>query len=293
MHRSGTVPRMPELPEVETVRRMIEAHARGRRVAEARRSRSRLHVSSRSSGLASLRGRTLERVERRGKYLLLRFGDLTLLSHLGMSGRWLFFDEAPSRLMPHVHARLEFADGSELWFQDPRRFGQLRVVARADVDRDASLQRLGRDPLDPPLTARELAELANGSRTSVKVFLLDQARIAGIGNIYASEILFRARVHPRRRAGAVAADEWRRIAAEIPAVLQEAIDRMGTTFSTYRTPLNEPGAYGERLMVYDRAGEPCRRCGTPIRRVVQGQRSTFFCPSCQGKALKQRRSATR
>jgi formamidopyrimidine-DNA glycosylase len=196
---------------------------------------------------------------------LLRFGDLTLLSHLGMSGRWLFFDEAPSRLMPHVHARLEFSDGSALWFQDPRRFGQLRVVAQADVDRDASLQRLGRDPLDPPLTARELAELASGSRTSVKVFLLDQARIAGIGNIYASEILFRARVHPRRRAGLIAADEWRRIAAEIPAVLQEAIDRMGTTFSTYRTPLNEPGAYGERLMVYDRAGRavPAMRDADP------------------------------
>jgi formamidopyrimidine-DNA glycosylase len=124
----------------------------------------------------------------------------------------------------------------------------------------------------------------------VKVFLLDQARIAGIGNIYASEILFRARVHPGRRAGSLGADEWRRIAAEIPAVLQEAIDRMGTTFSSYRTIWNEPGAYGEQLRVYDRAGEPCRRCGNAIRRVIQGQRSTFFCPICQRPARRIRRS---
>jgi len=151
----------------------------------------------------------------------------------------------------------------------------------------------GIDPLAERIDGERLRRVFAGCRGPIKHLLLDQKRIAGIGNIYASEILFRARVHPRRRAGLVAADEWRRIAAEIPAVLQEAIDRMGTTFSTYRTPLNEPGAYGERLMVYDRAGEPCRRCGTPIRRVVQGQRSTFFCPICQSNAAKQRRSATR
>jgi len=287
------VRRMPELPEGESVRRMIEARGRGRRVAEARRSRSRLHVSSRSSGLASLRGRTLDHVERRGKYLLLGFGDVTLLSHLGMSGRWLFFDEAPSRAMPHVHARIEFADGSALWFQDPRRFGQMRVVPGARVADDPSLRKLGRDPLDPPLTAVELADLAQGSRTAVKVFLLDQGRIAGIGNIYASEILFRARVDPRRRAGALGPGDWRRIAPQIPAVLQESIDRMGTTFSSYRTLWNEPGAYGEQLRVYDRAGEPCRRCGTPIRRTIQGQRSTFFCPSCQATSPNKRRSIKR
>jgi formamidopyrimidine-DNA glycosylase len=282
---------MPELPEVETVRRMIEARVRGRVVAEARRSRARLHVSSRSSGLAALRGRTLDSVDRRGKYLLLGFGDVTLLSHLGMSGRWLFFEDAPARAMPHVHARLEFEDGSALWFQDPRRFGQLRVVAASGIERDLSLRKLGRDPLDPPLTEGELAKLAKGARVAVKVFLLDQARIAGIGNIYASEILFRARVHPARRAGSLGVGEWRRIAVEIPAVLQESIDRMGTTFSSYRTIWNEPGAYGDQLRVYDRAGEPCRRCGNAIRRVIQGQRSTFYCPTCQRQARRISQSA--
>ena len=115
----------------------------------------------------------------------------------------------------------------------------------------------------------------------VKNFLLDQRRLAGIGNIYASEILHRAGVEPRRRAGALSREEWEAVAAGTTRVLREAIGRMGTTFSTYRTLWNEPGGYGERLRVYDRAGEPCRRCRTPIRRIVQGQRSTFYCPACQ------------
>ena len=113
------------------------------------------------------------------------------------------------------------------------------------------------------------------------MWLLDQRRIAGLGNIYVSEVLFRAKVDPRRRAGALTSAEWERVASEIPAVLEESIARMGTTFSTYRTLWNEPGQYGENLLVYDRAGEPCRVCGSEVRRIVQGGRSTFFCPTCQ------------
>ena len=149
--------------------------------------------------------------------------------------------------------------------------------------RDPALARLGPDPLAEPPTGRSLAAEAAGSRTAVKTFLLDQRHIAGLGNIYASEVLHRARVDPRRRAGALSAAEWSRVAAAIRRVLPEAIARMGTTFSTYRTIWNEPGQYGEMLRVYDRAGEPCRRCGTPIRRLVQGGRSTFFCPACQAR----------
>src|SRR5262245_23223743 len=273
---------MPELPEVETLRRMLESQVVSRTIVATRRSRSRLHVSSRGGGLSALTGRRIERVERRGKYLLFRLdGERALLSHLGMSGRWLFFDREPSTRLEHVHARLEFADGAQLWFQDPRRFGQLRVLGGSQIARDPSLARLGKDPLEPPLPGAELAALARAVRASVKALLLDQRRIAGIGNIYASEILFRAKIDPRRRAGTLDRGEWDAVAVEIPAVLTEAIDRMGTTFSMYRTTNGEPGGFGERLRVYDRAGEPCRNCGTPIRRIVQGQRSTFFCPSCQ------------
>ena len=280
---SGSVTRpMPELPEVETLRRMLEARVLGRTVSRARRSRLKLHVSSRSSGLSGLGGHRLTRVDRRGKYLLFRFdGGLVLLSHLGMSGRWLYFGRPPSERLRHVHARLDFHDGSTLWFQDPRRFGQLRVVADRALDRDESLARLGRDPLDPPLTADELRRLGQGARMAIKPFLLDQKRIAGLGNIYASEVLFRARVDPRRRAGGLSGADWRALASEIPAVLREAIERMGTTFSAYRTLWNEPGQYGEQLRVYDRAGNPCPRCGATIRRIVQAQRATFYCAVCQ------------
>jgi formamidopyrimidine-DNA glycosylase len=140
---------------------------------------------------------------------------------------------------------------------------------------------LGPDPLVDPPTGESLRELARGARVAVKNFLLDQRRIAGLGNIYASEVLHRASLDPRRRAGALSTPEWARVAREIPLVLEASIERMGTTFSTYRTIWNEPGGYGDQLLVYDRAGQPCRRCGKPVRRIVQGGRATFFCPGCQ------------
>jgi formamidopyrimidine-DNA glycosylase len=275
---------VPELPEVETVRRMLEALVLGRTIARARRSGKRLRTPVASTLPARLRGRRFVAMRRHGKYLLMDLDDgTTLLSHLGMSGRWLFHDAPPARDLPHVHVRIAFADGTELWFQDPRRFGLARLVRSDRLARDPSLAILGPDPIAEAPTGDTLTGVARDLRTSVKAFLLDQRRIAGIGNIYASEILHRAGVDPRRRAGRVTAAEWRAIAAEIRAVLEEAIGRMGTTFSTFRTLWNEPGGYGEQLRVYDRGGEPCRRCGTPIRRIVQAQRSTFYCPRCQGR----------
>src|SRR5262249_48796428 len=147
--------------------------------------------------------------------------------------------------------------------------------------RDPHLAVLGPDPVSNPLAGSELHALAEGTKVSIKAFLLDQSRVAGIGNIYASEILHRAGVDPRARAGRLDAGRWDAIAHEIRAVLGEAIDRSGTTFSMYRTLWNEPGQYGDQLRVYDRSGEPCRACGTAIRRIVQGARSTYFCPRCQ------------
>ena len=273
---------MPELPEVETVRRMLEAHVLGRTVRSIRLSGARLREAIPRALPGRLRGRTLTAARRHGKVLLMDLsGDLTLISHLGMSGRWLFYPGPPPAMLPHVHARIAFEDGSWLWFQDPRRFGMLRVVPTGRLKADRSLARLGPDPLASPPSGGSLAELARGARTSAKSFLLDQRRIAGVGNIYASEILHRAGVDPRRAAGRLAAAEWSAVAVEMTKVLNDAIEHMGTTFSMYRTLWNEPGTYGEKLLVYDRAAEPCRACTTPIRRIVQGQRSTYFCPSCQ------------
>ncbi len=278
---------MPELPEVETVRRMLAAHVPGRRIARATVSPHRLRTATLKRLPAALAGRTFGTPRRTGKFLLLDLdGGVTLLSHLGMSGRWLFWADGreADASLPHVHLKLVLEDGAALWFQDIRRFGMLRVVRLERLARDPSLRLLGPDPLASPPTGESLRSLARGARVAVKNFLLDQRRIAGLGNIYASEVLFRAALDPRRRAGSLALPEWERVAREIPRVLEESIARMGTTFSTYRTIWNEPGEYGEQLLVYDRAGQPCRRCGTPVRRIVQGGRATFFCPGCQRRA---------
>jgi len=275
---------VPELPEVETVRRMLESSVLGRTVRSARISGLKLRSRVPAELPARLRGRTIESLGRHGKYLLIGFDrGLTLLSHLGMSGRWLYFPDAGDRSLDHVHARLVLVGGGALWFQDPRRFGLLRIVETAKLARDASLRRLGPDPVTTPLAGEALHEIAHGSRQAIKTFLLDQRRLAGIGNIYASEILFRSGVDPRRMAGRLSRAEWDRVASDTRQVLEEAIRGMGTTFSAYRTLWGEPGSYGERLLVYDRPGEPCLRCGSPIRRILQGQRSTFFCPVCQGR----------
>ena len=275
---------MPELPEVETVRRMLASAVTGRRIARVNVSRKRLRTASLAALPRKLAQRTFATPRRTGKFLLLDLdAGVTLLSHLGMSGRWLFWptDRPPDAKLEHVHLKLRFADGATLWYQDVRRFGMLRVVRTDQLARDASLRLLGPDPLAVPRDGETLRTAARGARTSIKLWLLDQRRIAGLGNIYVSEVLFRARVDPRRRAGSLDHSEWARVAVEVPAVLEESIARMGTTFSTYRTLWNEPGQYGEELLVYDREAEPCRTCGTPIRRIVQGGRSTFYCRECQ------------
>ncbi len=273
---------MPELPEVETVRRMLEAHVLGRKIARTSLSGLELRTAIPTTLARRVRGRAFLGARRLGKYLLLDLeGGLTLLSHLGMSGRWLFHPGLERPRLPHVHVRFGFADGSALWFQDPRRFGLLSIHPTPEAEQTPALAVLGPDPIHSPPSARSLGAAARGSRVAVKNFLLDQRKVAGIGNIYASEILFRSRIHPGRKAGSLDAAEWGRVASKTRRVLGEAIERMGTTFSAYRTLWNEPGSYGDLLRVYDRAGEECRRCGSPIRRIVQGQRSTFYCIQCQ------------
>ena len=278
---------MPELPEVETVRRMLDLHVLGRTVREVRLSGKRLRTPFGPAAARKLAGRRIASTGRHGKYLYVHFDrGLSLLSHLGMSGRWLFSEGAPEEAMKHVHATLRFADGSQLRFQDPRRFGFLRVVETTRLADEPEIAKLGPDPVAAPPDPLDLQSRARGRRVAIKAFLLDQTQIAGVGNIYASEILHRTGTHPARQASRVRPDEWAAIARVTREVLDEAIARQGTTFSAYRTLWNQPGEYGGQLRVYDRGGEPCRNCRTPIRRSVIAQRSTFFCPSCQPAAVK-------
>jgi len=239
---------VPELPEVETVRRLLDSTVRGRTIRAARLSGLDLRHPVPGSLARRLRGRTITGVGRHGKYLLIALdAGLTLLSHLGMSGRWLFYPDGAAPMLPHVHLRIRFDDGAELWFQDARRFGLLRAVRTERLREDPSLALLGPDPVASPPSGESLHALGRRARISVKSFLMDQRRLAGIGNIYASEILHRAGVDPRRRASALRRTEWDAVARHTTRVLEEAIARLGTTFSAYRTPWNEPGGYGERL----------------------------------------------
>lgn len=282
---------MPELPEVETVRRMLAEKLPGRRIVRAEVSHHRLRSTSLAGLPAQLEGHEFTQPRRTGKFLFLDLeGGVTLLSHLGMSGRWLFWPEgsASDDSLPHVHLRLTFADGARLWYQDIRRFGMLRVVPLDALERDPSVHLLGPDPLVARPDGATLRRMAKGSRVAVKTFLLDQRKLAGVGNIYASEILFSARVDPRRRAGALTLGEWQVVAVELLRVLEAAIAGMGTTFSTYRTIWNEPGEYGEQLLVYDRKDQPCSNCKAPVRRFVQVGRATFWCATCQRRSPRAR-----
>lgn len=266
---------MPELPEVEAVRRGVEERIAGRCLTEVRVREPRLRRPV--PPLAPWIGRRLLRVERRGKYLLWRFAEGTLLVHLGMSGRLAFVapDVPPGR---HDHVDFLF-EGSLLRYTDPRRFG---FIAPLDADAERAMEaRLGLEPWDERLTPAWARAKVRGRRRAVKEVLLFGDVVAGAGNIYACEALFLAGIHPGRPAETLDEDDWARLLAALRALFEAAIAAGGTTLRDHRTVAGEAGAYRGRLAVYGREGEPCPRCATPVRRVVQGGRSTFFCPVCQ------------
>ena len=239
-----------------------------------------------TSELASaISGRTIDRVARRAKYLLIEMADdQIMLVHLGMSGSLTHRGRRfKSGSFDPRHDHVEFAldDGSVLVYNDPRRFGLIKIVGRAELNKVAELKYLGPEPLGGAFTTSYLWQATRGRSTAIKNLLMDQRIVAGIGNIYASEILFRASVRPRRRAGKVTRNEAGRIVAATQDVLHQAIGRRGTTFRSYRDSRGQPGRFAQLLRVYDRQGKPCLFCSTPIRGLVLAQRSTYYCPKCQ------------
>ncbi len=233
----------------------------------------------------AIQGRTIERVGRRAKYLLVELtGGQMLLVHLGMSGSLTHRGQgfAPGPFDPR-HDHIEFAldDGSILVYNDPRRFGLIKVVPTADLDKISELKHLGPEPLGPEFTASYLWQATRGRTLPIKNLLMDQRIVAGVGNIYASEILFRALVRPARRSGKITRNEAGRIVTATRDILRQAIGSRGTTFRSYRDARGEPGKFARYLRVYDREGKPCPHCNTPIRSIPLGQRSTYYCPRCQ------------
>jgi formamidopyrimidine-DNA glycosylase len=269
---------VPELPEVETIARGLGPELEGRRVTAVVVRERRLRVPLARDFDARLRGRRLGRMGRTGKYLVTPLDDgRAWVVHLGMSGR-LTLGGAHRLPLVHDHVIVGLDDGRTIVYRDPRRFGRLDVVDPAGV---GAIVGPGRDALDPAVTATWIFAASRGVRASTKAFLMDQRRIAGLGNIYVSELLFRAGVRPRRRAGGLSRADAERILEAMRAVLTDAIARGGSSISDYRDGFDRAGSFQDAHAVYDRAGAPCPRCGTSIRGAVVVGRSTFWCPRCQ------------
>lgn len=269
---------MPELPEVETTRLGIAPHLLGRRVAKLVIRQPRLRWPIPTSLIASLPGQRIASIERRAKYLLVHTGTGSALLHLGMSGslRVLDRDTAPGK---HDHYDWLLDSGRMLRFTDPRRFGSLLWQPIGSTHE--LLAHLGPEPLGDSFDGDHLWRLSRGRSSAVKTFIMDQAIVVGVGNIYAAEALFAAGIDPRRKAGSVSRERYARLAGAIRRILDHAITRGGTTLRDFISPDGVPGYFEQELFVYGRVGEPCRNCGSPIRSISLGQRSTFYCPRCQ------------
>ncbi len=299
---------MPELPEVETVCRQLEPELAGRRIERLEVLDARWSRPVPPAELeAAVAGREIQGLGRRGKYLLLALdGGQTLVMHLRMTGN-LVLVEGEDKLDPsegmrlyegerstserHLRARFLLDDGRELWFTDPRRFGEAFLID--DSGLEERFERLGIEPLSEEFTPEALGEIAAGRTAPLKSFLLDQSGIAGVGNIYADEALFRARLHPLSPAGSMKPEHHEALRAAVVAALEAGIDGGGASIDDYRDGRGEKGTMQDEFLVHTREGEPCPSCGGPIARIVVSGRSTYYCPSCQVRLRRRRRRPAR
>jgi formamidopyrimidine-DNA glycosylase len=270
---------MPELPEVETTRRGIAQAVTGQRIVAAIVREARLRWRLPRNFATQLQNQRIRDVRRRAKYLLIDLDRGHLIVHLGMSGSLRVLPASTSTLK-HDHVDLVLESGACLRFNDPRRFGSMHYVVD-DPSTHALLKNLAPEPLSDNFNADYLARKANGRRVAIKQFVMNGNLVVGVGNIYASEALFRAGIRPNRPAGRVKHEEFPRLVKSIKAVLNDAIRAGGTTLRDYVSADGTPGYFRQKLFVYERAGEPCRKCRTPIKQARHGQRSTYYCPKCQ------------
>jgi formamidopyrimidine-DNA glycosylase len=284
---------MPELPEVESIRRQLEPVLVGRRFDRVRIDDRRLVRPYEPAEVeAELQGERVAEVGRRGKYLVVWFeSGRVLLIHLRMTGSLLHAPGGSLVQDPHRRAVVTLEDGSDVAYRDVRRFGTWLLLEPGEAE--PYLQaRVGDEPLDAIFTAARLGERLAGRRTSLKAALLDQRTLAGLGNIYVDEALWRARLSPRRPAAGLDRNELRRLHRGIRAALQHGLDRQGSTLRDYRLPDGSGGAMQDEFRVYGRRDEPCDRCGTPIARTQVAGRTTWFCPTCQPENLPQAASSS-
>jgi formamidopyrimidine-DNA glycosylase len=287
---------MPELPEVETVARQLEPELEGHRIESLEVLDERWSRPLPAAALGeAVSGRTIEGLGRRGKYLLLGLdGGQTLVMHLRMTGNLVLvegedvldpsegrrlYEAERSTSARHLRARFVLDDGRELWFPDPRRFGEAFLID--DSRLGERFAKLGVEPFSGEFTAAALGEMAAGRTAPLKSFLLDQSGVAGVGNIYADEALYRARLHPLSPAGSMKPEHLAALRDAVVAALEAGIDAGGSSIDDYRDGRGEKGRMQDEFLVHTREGEPCPSCGGEIVRIVVGGRSTYFCPSCQ------------
>ena len=273
---------MPELPEIETIRRQLAPALEGRRLSSIRVRDPRWCEPAPPEAIEdALNGRLIERVGRRGKYLIFSFeDDVHLAMHLRMTGNLLLVpagEEEPG----HLRVVMELDDGRRLLFVDVRRFGTGDVLLGSDALAEFFASRLGVEPLSADFTAEALRAMARGRKQPVKAFLLTQERVAGVGNIYADEALFRARIHPLRPVGTLRRPQVEALRNAVVESLEAGIDAKGASIDDYRHVDGAQGSFQDRFLVHTRAGEPCPRCGTTIQKLRAAGRGTYVCPRCQ------------
>lgn len=273
---------MPELPEVETVKRTLNQLVTGKTISRVSVFLPRIIIRPDDAEVfcAELSGQKIRQIERRGKFLRFLLDDSVLVSHLRMEGRYgLYRAEEP--VEKHTHVIFHFADGTELRYRDVRQFGTMHIFPHGEDLRSAPLNRLGLEPLDPAFTFEAFLEAASGRTTRIKPLLLNQSVVAGLGNIYADEALHASRIHPERTADSLTSEEWRRLHRAIISTLQDAVEAGGSSIKSYVNGQGEMGMFQYQLKAYGRTGEPCETCGTPIRKITVAGRGTHYCPRCQ------------
>lgn len=270
---------MPELPEVETVKRGITPAISHQTVAEATVRQPKLRYPIPTEVTTLLPGQTIHQINRRSKYLLLEADTGHLIIHLGMSGR-LYTLTNPPPAGKHDHVDILFNNGICLRYQDPRRFGMV-LWTHEPPETHRLLQSLGPEPLTNDFHENHLFERSRRKSVAVKSFIMDSKVVVGVGNIYASEALFLAGIRPSHAANRISRARYQTLTQTIRAVLNNAIDAGGTSFRDFKHSDGQPGYFQQKLFVYGREGKPCRQCATPIKKITQGQRSTFYCSNCQ------------
>ena len=271
---------MPELPEVETVRRGLERLVVGKTIGQVRVRYVKMIGTGVDSFVHDLPGQTIERIGRRGKYLLFYLTGGVLVSHLRMEGKYLFYPDAvPER--KHAHVFFQMTDGGTLVYEDVRKFGTMELLRKDQLEAYFVVRKLGPEPTEVDFLLPPFAAALSRSKKPIKPYLLEQTLVVGLGNIYVDEALWRAKIHPSRPAASLKPAEVKRLREQIIEVLQLGIEKRGSTIRTYRNALGEDGTMQDFLQVYGKTGQPCARCGSPIEKIKLGGRGTHLCPHCQ------------